>query len=146
MCRDEGSLLSAYNQLNACIDWLAPTDSTDGTVLAFSDQTFKTASGGDTGDTISTISPSTWCHYQCAINLKVVEFLNTDRLLLAAMVDEHARDPIEASIFQERLAVRAPSICEGTPGAGRPHTSLREGEGEREGERGGEREQERERE
>jgi hypothetical protein len=56
MCRDEGSLLSAYNQLNACIDWLAPTDSTDGTVLAFSDQTFKTASGGDTRGTISTIS------------------------------------------------------------------------------------------
>ena len=55
MCRDEGSLLSAYSQLNACIDWLAPTDSTDGTVLAFSDQTFKTASGGDTRDTISTI-------------------------------------------------------------------------------------------
>ena len=56
MCRDEGSLLSTYNQLKTCIDWLAPTYSTDETVLAFSDQTFKTASGGDTGDTISTIN------------------------------------------------------------------------------------------
>ena len=56
MCRDEGSLLSTYNQLKTCIDWLAPTYSTDETVLAFFDQTFKTASGGDTRDTISTIS------------------------------------------------------------------------------------------
>ena len=56
MCRDEGSLLSTHNQLKTCIDWLAPTYSTDETVLAFSDQTFKTASGGDTRDTISTIS------------------------------------------------------------------------------------------
>eukprot|EP01052_Picozoa_sp_SAG31_P056522 SAG31_NODE_16228_length_717_cov_1.799353_1_plen_74_part_01 len=56
MCRNEGSLLSTYNQLKTCVDGLAPTYSTDETVLAFSDQTFKTASGGDTRDTISTIS------------------------------------------------------------------------------------------
>eukprot|EP01052_Picozoa_sp_SAG31_P079137 SAG31_NODE_38733_length_293_cov_2.896907_2_plen_44_part_01 len=44
MCRDEGSLLSTYNQLKTCIDWLAPTHSTDETVLALSDRTFKSAS------------------------------------------------------------------------------------------------------
>ena len=56
MCRDEGSLLSTYNQLKTCIDWLAPTYSTDETVLAFSDLTSKTAmSGGDTGGTISSL-------------------------------------------------------------------------------------------
>ena len=54
MCRDEGSLLSTYNQLKTCIDWLAPTYSTDETVLAFSDLTNKTATSG--GGTISTIS------------------------------------------------------------------------------------------
>ena len=57
MCRNEGSLLSTYNQLKTCIDWLAPAYSTDETVLAFSDLASKTAmSGGDTGGTISTIS------------------------------------------------------------------------------------------
>eukprot|EP01052_Picozoa_sp_SAG31_P036956 SAG31_NODE_4690_length_3030_cov_3.710338_3_plen_106_part_00 len=58
MCRNELSLLSAYNQLKTCIDWLAPTCVTDETVLAkFSDLTSKTAmSGGDTGSTISIIS------------------------------------------------------------------------------------------
>ena len=56
VCRNEGSLLSTYNELKTCIDWLGPTYSTDETVLAFSDQTFKTASGGDTRDTISTIN------------------------------------------------------------------------------------------
>ena len=58
VCRNEGSLPSTYNQLKTCIGWLAPTYSTDETVLAFSDQTFETASGGDTGDTISTVSKS----------------------------------------------------------------------------------------
>ena len=58
MCRDEGSLLSTCNQLKTCIDWLAPTYSTDETVLAFSDLTSKTEarSGDDIGGTISTIS------------------------------------------------------------------------------------------
>lgn len=56
MCCDEGSLLSTCNQLKTCIDWLAPIYSTDETGLAFSDQAFKTTSGGDTRDTISTIS------------------------------------------------------------------------------------------
>ena len=57
VCRNEGSLLSTYKQLKTCIDWLAPTISTNETVLAFSDLTSKTAmSGGDTGGTISTIS------------------------------------------------------------------------------------------
>ena len=58
MCRDEGSLLSTYNQLKTCIDWLGPTYSTDETVLAFSDLTSKTdaRSGGDTSGMISTIS------------------------------------------------------------------------------------------
>ena len=57
MCRNERSLLSTYKQLKTYIDWLAPTYSTNETVLAFSDLTSKTAmSGGDTGGTISTIS------------------------------------------------------------------------------------------
>ena len=58
MCRDEGSLLSTYNQLKTCIDRMAPTYLTNETVLAFSDQTSKTASGGDTNGTISTVSKS----------------------------------------------------------------------------------------
>ena len=57
MCRNEGSLLSTYKQLKTCIDWLAPSYSTNVTVLAFSDLTSKTAmSGGDTSSTISTIN------------------------------------------------------------------------------------------
>ena len=57
VCRNEGSLLSTYNQLKTCIDWLAPTCLTNETVLAFSDLTSKTAmSGGDTGGTINNIS------------------------------------------------------------------------------------------
>ena len=54
MCRNEGSLLSAYNQLKTCVDGLAPTYSTDETVLAFSNLTSKTAPSG--GGTMSTIS------------------------------------------------------------------------------------------
>eukprot|EP01052_Picozoa_sp_SAG31_P015137 SAG31_NODE_964_length_10697_cov_6.821004_4_plen_295_part_00 len=53
---NEGSLLSTCNQLKTCIDRLAPTYLTNETVLAFSDQTFKTASIGDTSGTINTIS------------------------------------------------------------------------------------------
>ena len=56
MCRNEGSLLSTYNQLKTCIDTMAPTYLTNETVVAFSDQTSKTASGGDTNGTISTIN------------------------------------------------------------------------------------------
>ena len=53
VCHNEGSLLSTYNQLKTCIDWLGPTYSTDETVLAFSDLTSKTAmSGGDTGASV----------------------------------------------------------------------------------------------
>ena len=56
VCRNEGSLLSTYNELKTCINWLGPTYSTDETVLAFSDLTSKTDARSDTGGTISTIS------------------------------------------------------------------------------------------
>lgn len=56
-CRNEGSLLSTYNQLKTCIDWLGTTCSTDETMLAASNITSMTrASVANTRGTINTMS------------------------------------------------------------------------------------------
>ena len=59
MCRNERSILSAYNQFKTYIDWLAPTYLTNETVVPFSNLTSRTASsGGYANGTISTVSKS----------------------------------------------------------------------------------------